>query len=204
MRKGVLFFVKTVLVLALVFAVGCGKNDNDEGKNSGNNTENNSGNNSGNDTKYVVPAPEGTIMANLSENTGISILLNTNQYGDRRREGYIKWTKPDNFYLAVGWAYMNVSICDVGSISGLGNITKIPLSGFTTPIAIVDVGVACERGHGYVIKFEDHYEDVYGVNGDFYIINKEVYVRLYVVEKIISTSGGIMGAKVKYQYPFEP
>jgi len=28
------------------------------------------------------------------------------------------------------------------------------------------------------------------------------YARMYVVESIVSTSGGVMGAKAKYQYPF--
>ena len=77
----------------------------------------------------------------------------------------------------------------MGSMKGLGNITQIPNSGFTVPY-YENISVACEAGHGYVIKFE---------NTDF-----ELYVRLYVVESIVSTNGGIMGAKVKYQYPFEP
>jgi hypothetical protein len=47
-------------------------------------------------------------------------------------------------------------------------------------------------GHGYVIKLES--------SDGSYI----EYLRLYVVESIVSTDGGIMGAKVKYQYPFVP
>ena len=49
---------------------------------------------------------------------------------------------------------------------------------------------AVEPGSGYVFKISDGYSDTYG--------------RLYVVEWIVSTSGGIMGAKVKYQYPWKP
>ena len=30
------------------------------------------------------------------------------------------------------------------------------------------------------------------------------YARMYVVEAIVNIYGGIIGAKVKYQYPFEP
>ena len=42
--------------------------------------------------------------------------------------GRFGWTKPDNFYL---YANRRVSICDVGSIAGLGNISQIPTYGFT-------------------------------------------------------------------------
>jgi hypothetical protein len=86
-------------------------------------------------------------------------------------------------------------------MAGLGNITKIPTSGFTEP-AVYNSSAACEEGHGYVIKFELYDYD----NEEGKMINREepVYARLYVVESIISTTGGIMGAKVRYQYPFEP
>ena len=47
--------------------------------------------------------------------------------------------------------------------------------------------MSVERGYGYVIK------DVDGT-----------YARLYVVDWIVSTSNAIIGAKVKYQYPFNP
>jgi hypothetical protein len=39
-------------------------------------------------------------------------------------------------------------------MAGLGNITKIPTSGFTIPKWLSDNSVACEVGHGYVIKYE--------------------------------------------------
>jgi hypothetical protein len=71
----------------------------------------------------------------------------------------------------------------------LGNITKIPTSGFTVP-SYVDRSVACEEGHGYIVKIESE--------------TVVEYFRLYVVESIVSTTGGIIGSKVKYQYPFEP
>jgi len=76
-------------------------------------------------------------------------------------------------------------------MKGLGNITQIPTSGFTIPASTIST-VACEAEHGYVIKYENT------------STSQVVYVRLYVVEPIISTTGGVMGAKVKYQYPFVP
>jgi len=129
-----------------------------------------------------VPDPIGTLTANISRETGISI----------SGVGGIYWTSPDNFSLGTGYYYNRVSICNMGVMSGLGNITKIPASGFTTPADYL-YSAACEARRGYVIKFESF-------NSNYL----DVYVRLYVVEKIVSTSGGIMGAKVKYQYPFEP
>lgn len=76
-------------------------------------------------------------------------------------------------------------------MKGLGNITKIPQTGFTIPEES-NTSVACETGHGYIVKFTFSPT----------VSDSILYVRLYVVESIISTSGSIMGAKVKYQYPF--
>ena len=167
---------------------GCDKNDP--------NTEDNGNGNT------TIADPVGTITANISESTGINI----------PNIGNIKWIKPDNFSLNgecynyewvsepnnMGgynsyWKYYhyNVSICNIGIVAGLGNITKIPSSGYTIPKPSSSE-VAYETGRGYVIKFE-------GGN-----LTTPLYVRLYVVESIISTFGGVMGAKVKYQYPFEP
>jgi hypothetical protein len=138
-----------------------------------------------------VPDPAGTITANISESTGI-LEWNVGS-GDFR----VRWCKPDNFRLQ-GYSefitYMLISVCNLGTVAGLGNITEIPTSGFSNPTFDTNTEVACEVGHGYVIKIE----------GFSSTIKPTVYIRLYVVESIVSTSGGIMGAKVKYQYPFEP
>jgi hypothetical protein len=133
------------------------------------------------DPDNKVPDPPGTVTANLSDRTKISVRNNTEIY----------WYTPDNLILYGYNSGDYLSICNLGAMSGLGNITKIPTSGFTAP-SRSDSSVACEAGHGYVIKFE-RYD---GSNIE--------YLRLYVVESIVSTTGGIMGAKVKYQYPFVP
>jgi hypothetical protein len=140
-----------------------------------------------------VPDPEGTVTANISSSTRIDISdKNIYAYGII---GSIEWTEPDNFDLnddRYHYYYYasSVSICDMGQMRGLGNITNIPQTGYSSP-QYTNSAVACESGHGYVVKFE---------RTDYFIY----YVRLYVVEPIVSTLGGIMGAKVKYQYPFEP
>jgi hypothetical protein len=173
MKKYFYFLMCAVMVMSSCFLVGC--DDKDDPDNPSN----------------AVPDPEGTITANISEKIDISIDRGSGYHS------YIHWKSPDNFYLYGGIYYYNpdksylVSICNLGTMSGLGNITKIPTSGFTIPEGS-NYSVACEVGHGYVVKFER--ED--GQYTD--------YLRLYVVESIVDTGGGIMGAKVKYQYPFEP
>ena len=118
-----------------------------------------------------VPDPEGTVTANISENRSIMLSANTYSFG-------IGWTEPNNFWLGA------TSICDMGAMKGLGNITKIPQTGYTSD----NTTVACQVGHGYVVVLGPAY----------------AYARLYVVSSLVNTSGGIMGATVKYQYPFNP
>jgi hypothetical protein len=131
-----------------------------------------------------VPDPEGTITVNIDGRSSTKVIISG--------FGYINWDEPDNFEL---YADSYVSICNLGAMKGLGNITSIPSIGFTIP-SRRNSTVACEAGHGYVVKFEER-----DATGE---VIKVVYIRLYVVEPIVSTLGGIMGAKVKYQYPFEP
>jgi hypothetical protein len=98
-----------------------------------------------------------------------------------------------------------VSICNLGAMKGLGNITAIPSSGFTVPMSS-NYSVACEAGHGYVVKIEGKLEGTEAgkIKGKSEGYGLTIYVRLYVEEPIVDTFGGIMGAKVKYQYPFNP
>jgi hypothetical protein len=188
MRKSVLFFVKTVLILGLVFAVSCGKDNGD---------------NSGNNTKKIVSDPEGTITANIAD--GVFIHLNGDDGGMMCS---VSWSKPDNVRLAGNDRY-RISICGVGEVKGLGNITKIPTSGYTNPTASgfyplnINNTLSCDVGCGYIVKIEEK-----EVNPDSYYYSdktiRQIYARMYVVEKIVSTSGGVIGAKVKYQYPWNP
>ena len=71
-----------------------------------------------------------------------------------------------------------VKIATVGAVTGLGNVSKIPTTGWADAVAVIP-------GNGYVA----------------YI--KGTFVRIYVVDFITNTAGGIIGAEVKYQYPFK-
>jgi hypothetical protein len=169
MKKFSLNWAKALMTVLMLGMIACGKDKDDP-----------------TDPDNSVPDPEGTITVNLSSGIGIEVKDGEHWYG------YIKWTGPDNFYLD---GYINAggikfSICDLGVMRGLGNITAIPSTGFTVP-AEQNTSVACETGHGYVVKAENN------MTG-----NNITYIRLYVIESIVSTTGGIMGAKVKYQYPF--
>jgi hypothetical protein len=171
MKKKLKFMASMLLIAAFAaVAVSCSKDDDPD------------------NPSNAVPDPMGTITANITDNevTRINIVVNNTSYG------HIRWYSPDNFYLYGGYYYdgSSISICNLGAMQGLGNITAIPSSGFTVPTS-ENRTVACEAGHGYVVKFEGKTMGT-------------VYVRLYVVEPIVSTLGGIMGAKVKYQYPFIP
>ena len=139
-----------------------------------------------------APEPEGTVTANISASTAIGV-----------DGGSIGWTPPGNFYIcgdyfnngsygAPNYGGYDVAICDMGKMNGLGNITNIPQTGYNDNGSDINNSAPCEVGHGYVVKFV-HF-------GSFY--SPDTYTRLYVVESIVS--GGVIGAKVKYQYPFEP
>ncbi len=80
----------------------------------------------------------------------------------------------DNFRQ---YSYDDYGIASIGPVKGLGNVAYIPTTGWAHTVAVVP-------GHGYMI-----YE--YGN-----------YTRLYVEDYIISTTGGVIGAVVKYQEPF--
>ena len=136
------------MVLSLIFATGCEKDE---------------------------PDPPGAITVNDSVEF-------SNQDGDNCGEIY--WTRPDDIRVYENYGY-KISICNVGKKTGLGDIKSIPNSGFINR-------VACEEGYGYVVKIENTKTQ------------KIFYARVFVIESIVSTEGGIMGAKMKYQYPFNP
>ncbi len=87
-----------------------------------------------------------------------------------------------------GWFYVNkannfdgpVEFVSVGRVTGLGNIRNVPEQGWSDEVAVIP-------GNGYVIRDKSN-----------------LYIRLYVVDYIISTSGGIIGATVKFQRGFIP
>lgn len=70
-------------------------------------------------------------------------------------------------------------IASIGSVAGLGNITDIPLTGWSTDVAVTP-------GNGYV----------------YYDGNR--YYRIYAIQWFYSaqTTGAILGIELKYQTPF--
>ena len=169
MRKIFLISIEVILILSLFYFVGCSKDGNSDSDNE------NGGSNNANTT---LPDPEGTIIGNIrndeSSRNGISwgnLRLNNNP------EVWIQMNSRNNIVAKNG------EICHLGYISGLGNITKIPNSGYAGTVSV-------DPGCGYVVKIES--------NG------KYIYARLYVISFMVSTYGGIIGAKIKYQCPFEP
>jgi hypothetical protein len=140
------------------------------------------------DPYAIVPDPRGTATANISEETAIDVNVTVN--GEVRQVGFIGWAFPDNFEIEAYEPYY-VSICDLGSMRGLGNINLHPAYSEYVELGEYSKSTACDAGHGYVVRFST------SASG-----GGTVYVRLYVVEKMLNTRGGIIGARVKYQYPF--
>ena len=104
----------------------------------------------------------------------ISLSMRNASSGTTTIDNVIYINKSDNFE---GY-YSNVCFASVGSIKGLGNVTSIPTSGWAKQVAV-------KPGYGYVAYY----------NGTFY--------RIYVEDFIEGTSGGVIGAEVKYQKPFK-
>lgn len=127
-----------------------------------------------NDPGNSVPDPEGTVLLSMRNwNNGRTYLEVDN--GDM-------WIDVgDNFNGDSGC----FSFVNLGKMKGLGNVTKIPTSGWAEKVAVTP-------GCGYIARSHDAF--------------KNEYIRIYVVDYIISaeTTNGIIGANIKYQYPFTP
>lgn len=107
-----------------------------------------------------VPDPEGTVTVSLrNANSGKTYLDDYSIYID----------KADNF--TGGW------FVSLGKVKGLGNVTRIPASGWSSTIAVVP-------GEGYVAYS----------GGNFF--------RIYVVRYTTNVANEIIGAEIKFQRPF--
>jgi len=85
--------------------------------------------------------------------------------------------------------YNQIDVANLGNVSGLGNVTTKPSSGYLPVSAI-------QKGHGYVIRYRKTH-DQSNSNFPYY------YARFYVVDWLTSsTTGGVIGATIKYQNPF--
>ncbi len=118
--------------------------------------------------------PEGTIMANMHHNDWVSLFHMTGPGFDITTS--ISLDESNNFKTGE-------KIVSVGNVKGLNGITKIPTSGWSEKVAAVP-------GSGYVVQGEYN-----GVSG---------CARIYVVDYIIDTTGGIIGVIIKYQPIWNP
>ena len=129
-----------------------------------------------NESTITENDPEGTILMNLVNNDDDIVIDEEWPYM------HVGMTPQNNIDT---W-YYNAQIVSVGKVKGLSAITKIPESGWAERCAAT-------AGCGYVIRqskvsaYDTSRTDGYK------------YCRVYLVDFITSTSGGIMGATIKYQ-----
>jgi hypothetical protein len=76
---------------------------------------------------------------------------------------------------------------NMGKVNGLGNVTTKPTSGYTKSCSL-------QEGHGYVVRYKKSYNTPSDIN--YY------YARFYIVDWVLNTSGGIIGANITLQNPF--
>lgn len=132
----------------------------------------------------IFSDPEGAIETVISRDDYVL-------FEGERSSWRLQWTYPNNFHLRKMSAHEDhVSIYEAGAISGLGAIREIPVQNYFSYPGILNDSVTCEVGHGYIFKLD----------GRFYW--RTYYVRLFVEEAIVSHTGIIIGAKIKYQFPF--
>ena len=81
-----------------------------------------------------------------------------------------------NNFIAIGY-YGGCAIVDMGK-KKLSQIQSVPSIGWTDETAVL-------VGHGYIYRYT-------------YDSNPYKYIKVYVVDYITGTSGGIIGAEVKY------
>ena len=112
-----------------------------------------------------VPDPEGTV----------TVSIRNEDSGGTSVDG-IRIDEANNFFGS------DFYFTSLGSMQGLGNVTRIPSIGWGRKAAVIP-------GNGYVAYRS------YG--------NREFY-RIYVDSYILNTSNEILGATIKYQQPFCP
>lgn len=124
--------------------------------------------------------PPGTVTSNISNkgkidfHTGAIGDANAFCYGVSSSITMSLYFDPFNFSMCK----TGVNIADVGQVSCLGEVATIPSSGFV-------VSLATTLGHGYVLRLTDG-----------------TFARIYCEKWVTSTSGGVTGIIIKWQYPF--
>ncbi len=118
--------------------------------------------------------------ANVPDPTGtITLSMRDQDNGDTRFgiNDYI-YINDENFGGA--------QFASIGAVNGLGNVSYIPKAGWSNKVAVIP-------GNGYI---------AYIPKSDWYYHDEQWY-RIYVIDYITNTAGGIMGADIKYHTPFK-
>ena len=159
-------------VLPISFA-SCGDDDDDV--------------DNGNGGGSIVPG--GTVVVNI-RNANNGDYYDSGSYvyleGIYTQDGYegqdqLRIDESDNLYLSRG------KIVCVGKVSGLGAIKTIPQSGWSDKAVVMP-------GYGYIVKGPE--TTIYGKDCTPH------YARIYVVDYMTNTSGGVIGATIQYQCPW--
>ncbi len=128
------------------------------------------------DNPSTASDPAGTIIANLANNNWVNL----------PGGGSIRLNTSNNLEV-----YNNGSqeIVSVGSVNGLSSINKVPENGWSREVSAIP-------GYGYIIRCvkSSSYDESSKTR-----IYTYGYTRLYVVDWMTSTTGGIMGCTVKCQ-----
>lgn len=95
---------------------------------------------------------------------------------------YLEISSSNNFSVYPSSTSIGCGITCVGRVNNIGKIKNIPNSGWSELVAV-------QPGNGYVVRGRNAYKTD----------SKWHYARIYVVDWIESTDGGIIGALVKYQ-----
>lgn len=130
--------------------------------------------------------PSGTVTANIRNEDNCLYMDWTDEEGYSVHTGLIM-NDANNFAARRG------EIVCVGKVSGIGSIKKVPQSGWTDECAV-------QPGYGYVLRSQG---ERFNSNTERYEYSDYRYVRVYVVDYMEGTSGGIIGATVKYQAPWD-
>ncbi len=117
---------------------------------------------------------------------------------------YMDWTDEEGFSVDIGLSINDANnfvtsgslytpdseIVCVGKVSGIGSIKKVPQSGWSRTCAV-------QPGYGYVLRSKGFRRNNWNERSDYH------YARVYVVDYMEGTSGGIIGATIKYQAPWD-
>ena len=116
-----------------------------------------------------------------------TIILKMRNYDNGRTYLYPSGFNPSAYFIILAdnnFSGYNIEFVSIGTVGGLGNVTSVPTSGWSYKVAV-------KPGHGYVARCT--------YDGEY------VYARIYVVSWTeAASSGGIIGAEIKYQSPFYP